>query len=139
MTIPPYEFKVLEIDLCEMQGRFFELAARSGYQMRRFVPAFMQSEVARRLDSPYSRYQWMGEEYMLHQVARECALVPDCIPAEDEAYFWMGYLYRFWHFATGENSAEIYAAADFSRMLRVYEGYHTLSLEQAIGRLKQAG
>ncbi len=77
MTIPPYEFKVLEIDLCEMQGRCFELAAAQGYPMRKFVPAFMNSEVARRLDSPYSRYQWMGEEYMLHQEARERHLEPD--------------------------------------------------------------
>lgn len=139
MTIPPYEFKVLEIDLCEMQGRFFELAAAQGYPMRKFVPAFMNSEIARRLDSPYSRYQWMGEEYMLHQVARECHLVPDQVPEKDEAYFWMGYLYRFWHFALGESSEKMYKTADFERMKRVYDGYHTLSCEMAISRLKAAG
>ena len=139
MKIVPYEFKVMEIDLCEMQGRFFRLAAREGYQMRAFVPAFMNSEVARRLDSEYSRYQWMGEEYMLHAVARECHLVPDRIADEDAAYFWMGYLYRFWHFSLGASSVEMYRTADFERMMRVYEGYHTLSCEMAIGRLLQAG
>lgn len=48
----------------------------------------------------------------------------------------MGYLYRFWHFYTGENSREIYRQTPAGAMNVAYFPYHSLSPEMAVDRLK---
>lgn len=50
----------------------------------------------------------------------------------------MGYLYRFWHFYTGESSVDIYRQANYDDMLDCYLGYHTLSPQMAVDRIKEA-
>ena len=59
----------LELKLCDIQGRLFELSADKGYTSAAFVKAFMTSETAKELDSKYNRMQWAGEEYILEEVA----------------------------------------------------------------------
>ena len=59
----------MEIKLCDIQGRLFELSAQQGYDSEKFISAFMLSETARHLDSKFNRFQWAGEEYLLSEVA----------------------------------------------------------------------
>ena len=59
----------LQLKLCDIQGRLFELSADKGYTSAAFVKAFMTSETAKDLDSKYNRMQWAGEEYILEEVA----------------------------------------------------------------------
>jgi len=132
------EMPLWKLDLCSVEGRLFELARRKGYPAADFVAAFMGSKVAEQLDHPYNRYQWAGEEYLLESLVDECGLVRRrCLDRTDpEALFWMGYTYRYWHYLTGETSRKIYGIADFRRMRIVYAGYHTLSCEAAVERLR---
>lgn len=58
----------LQLKMCDIQGRLFELSALQGYDSERFVPLFMSSEVAKNLDSRYNRMQWAGEEYFLEEI-----------------------------------------------------------------------
>ena len=58
----------LQLKLCDIQGRLFELSAEKGLPSAAFIKAFMSSETARELDSSYNRMQWMGEEYLLEEV-----------------------------------------------------------------------
>lgn len=136
--MPQADIEAWQLDICEMQGHLLELAWRRGYPMKAFVSGFMSSDIAARLDAAYSRFQWMGEEYALSAVAAELGLVPGCRPddVDTETLFWMGYTYRYWHYLTGETSREMYAVADYERIRTVYAGYHTLSCELAIRRLK---
>ena len=48
--------------LCDIQGRLFELALKSGYDGPAFIKAFMNSHAAAALDDTYDRLQWAGEE-----------------------------------------------------------------------------
>lgn len=128
---------VQELDLCDVQGNLFQLAAANGYDPIAFVDAFMQSEVARGLDSDYNRLQWSGEVYILHRLEEEVTLAKGGMAVDSEALFWAGYLTRYWHLTTGESSAEIHAIADARRLLTVYLGYHTLDCDQAIRRIKE--
>ena len=131
------EIDTQQLFLCQTQGNLFELAWRKGYRMSEFVEKFMNSQIAARLDSPYSRTQWDGEERLLHDVAEECSLFPDAKPDDvnSEALFWAGYLYRYWHYYTGESSKEMFAKTGFRRMMYTYPGYHTLACEKAIQKL----
>ena len=57
----------LQLKLCDIQGRLFELSGEKQLPSAAFIRAFMTSDVARELDSRYNRAQWMGEEYLLEE------------------------------------------------------------------------
>ena len=88
----------LELKLCDIQGRLFELSGVKGYDSGTFIKAFMTSEVAQGMDSKFNRMQWAGEEYLLAELAETVELTKTGNVFDREALYWSGYLYRFWHF-----------------------------------------
>ena len=131
----------LQLKLCDIQGRLFELSAESNYASANFVKTFMTSEVAKALDSTYNRMQWAGEEYLLEELV---AISGEKISNDGEVYskdvlYWMGYLYRYWHYYTNEESAKIYKQAPVGTMKRNYLMFHTMAPELAIEDLKEIG
>lgn len=46
--------------LCDIQGRLFELAFKGGYDCPAFIEAFMNSRAAAALDDIFDRLQWAG-------------------------------------------------------------------------------
>lgn len=129
----------LQLKLCDIQGRLFELSADEKYGSTNFVKAFMTSEVAKALDSTYNRMQWAGEEYLLEELV---AVSGDKLTKEGEIYskdilYWMGYLYRYWHYYTNEDSVKIYKQASVGTMKRNYLMFHTMAPELAIEDLKE--
>ena len=120
----------LQMALCDTQGQLFELAAERGYASEAFVKAYMTSAVAADMD----------KAYILSRMGDELAdqLIKDGEIYDKEALYWMGYIYRYWHFYTGESSREIYKQTPAKTMNVVYLMYHTMSPEMAIDRLKEA-
>lgn len=127
-----------ERQLCDIQGRLFELALKKGYDCPSFMEAFMNSETASALDASYDRLQWSGEEYILENLKDEVGgLKKAGIPYSNEVMFWSGYTYRYWHYLTGESSKEIYVQADAQTMNDSYLGFHTLDVAMAVEDLKE--
>ena len=127
----------IQFKLCDIQGRLFELSGAKGYDSATFIKAFMTSETAKGLDSKYNRLQWAGEEYLLAEVVDSAKLTPGGKVYDKETLFWSGYLYRFWHFTTGEDSREIYKQAPAETMNRNWLIFHTLAPKVAIEDLKE--
>ena len=129
----------LQLKLCDIQGRLFELFAECGYDAASLVKAFMNGEIAKNLDSEYNRMQWAGEEYLLEELIATCKdkLSPKKDGISKDVMFWMGYVYRYWHFYTGEESAKIYKQAPFETMNINYLMFHTMDVEMAIDDLKE--
>ena len=129
----------LELKLCDIQGRLFELFLSTNYDAESLVKAFMNSEIAKNLDSEYNRMQWAGEEYLLEELIATCKdkLTIKKESVSKEVLFWMGYVYRFWHFYTKEESAKIYKQASFETMNVNYLMFHTMDVEIAIDDLKE--
>ena len=129
----------LQLKLCDIQGRLFELSAEKEYGSTAFIKAFMKSEIARDLDSKYNRMQWAGEEYLLDEIVsanNNMASTGGEVFSADVLY-WIGYLYRYWHFYTGEDSAKIYKQAPVETMKRNYMMFHTMDPTLAIEDLKE--
>jgi len=129
----------LQLKLCDIQGRLFELSSDNNYGSANFVKAFMTSEVAKALDSTYNRMQWAGEEYLLEELVDVSG---DKLSKEGEIFskdilYWMGYLYRYWHYYTKEDSVKIYKQASVATMKRNYLMFHTMAPELAIEDLKE--
>lgn len=51
--------------------------------------------------------------------------------------YWIGYLYRYWHYYTGESSKAIYKQAPVETMKRNYLMFHTMAPEVAIEDLRE--
>ena len=127
-----------ERQLCDIQGRLFELALENEYDCPAFIKAFMNSRAAAALDDIYDRLQWAGEEYILEELNEEMnGLKKDGTTYNMEVMYWIGYVYRYWHYYTNENSREIYLIADAETMNDCWLGFHTFDVEIAIDDLKE--
>ena len=131
--------KSLQLTLCDTQGKLFVLSAKNGYDSQAFAKAFMTTEVAADMDKEFHHIQWAGKEYILSRIEDEySSLLSKGKPFDTETLYWMGYIYRYWSFYTGESSKEIYKQAPAKTMQIVYLMYHTMSPELAIERLKES-
>lgn len=129
----------LQLKLCDIQGRLFELSAEKNYSSAAFVKAFMTSDTAKALDSEYNRMQWAGEEYLLEEAASAAgnSLTMDGEIYDTDILYWIGYIYRYWHYYSGEDSAKIYKQAPVETMKRNYMIFHTMDPVLAIEDLKE--
>lgn len=127
----------IESKLCDIQGRLFELSVEKGFDGESFVKHFMESNVAKALDSSYNRMQWSGEEYLLEELIDECqdALKKGGKVATKDEIYWIGYIYRYWHYYKNETSKKIYKQAPYERMKINYLMFHTMAPEMAIDDL----
>lgn len=124
--------------LCDIQGRLFELALKNEYDCPAFIKAFMNSQAAASLDDTYDRLQWAGEEYILEELEEETGgLKTGGIIYPMEVMYWTGYTYRFWHYYLEESSRAIYKIADAEMMRECFPGFHTLDVEMAVDNLKE--
>lgn len=122
--------------LCDIQGRLFELALKNGYDCPGFIEAFMNSRAAAALDDVYDRLQWAGEEYILEELNDETGGLKKAGSVFNrEVMYWTGYIYRYWHYYTGQCSREIYRIADAGTMSECWLGFHTLDAVMAIDDL----
>lgn len=131
--------KSLELTLCEMQGHLFEDGKAAGFDSEPFIKSFMTSGIAKDLDSDFNHLQWAGKEYILEKMSDEMKgnLSKGGEQYDTDTLFWIGYVYRYWHFYTGESSKEIYKQASANVMRSNFLAYHTMSVELAIDRLKE--
>ncbi len=129
----------LELKLCDIQGRLFELFSNTEYDEESLAKAFMNSEISENLDSEYNRMQWAGEEYLLEELVANCRdkLIVKKEKISKDVLFWIGYVYRYWHFYTNEESKKIYKQAPFDTMNVNYLMFHTMDVEMAIDNLKE--
>jgi hypothetical protein len=124
--------------LCDIQGRLFELALSQGFDCKEFIISFMNSRAASCLDDVYDRLQWAGEEYILEELADEIdGLQKAGTIYSREVMYWTGYTYRYWHYYTGESSKEIYRIAPADLMNESWLGFHTLDVRMAIDNLRE--
>lgn len=73
---PLADLRLDQRQLCDIQGRLFELARARGYDCPTFIEAFMNGDVARRMDGVFDFLQWAGEEYLLEELDDEVGGLP---------------------------------------------------------------
>jgi len=127
----------LERQLCDIQGRLFERSLIKNLDSNDFIEKYMNSKTCEFLDLPYDRLQWAGEEYILENLLEETNVQPVGEKYYKEELYWAGYVYRYWHYLTGESSREIYSQAKAPIMRICYLGFHTLDVAMAIYNLKE--
>ena len=81
--------------------------------------------------------QWAGEEYLLEELEEEYGnnLTQNGKVTTKDAIYWIGYIYRYWHFYKQESSKQIYKQSPYETMRINYLMFHTMSPEMAIDNL----
>ena len=125
--------------LCGIQGEIFERSAEAyPTSSAVFIRRFMRSRLAERMDSPgfldrpfeiCEAFEELDDEYGETDYGKD-------IYAGEELY-WIGYIYRYWHYYNGEDSAKIYKQAPAQTMKRNYMIFHTMDPVLAIEDLKE--
>ena len=131
---------VIELMVAQTQADIFEKTKNMGLDSENFIRLFMNSETCRQLDMNYSHMCFAGEAYVTEEFmdeSKDKIIKSDNTFSEDELY-WIGFIYRFWHYYTGESSARIYEQADANMLYTIYPGYHTLDCRVAVDRIKEA-
>lgn len=128
-----------DLKLCDVQGRLFVLSVTNGYGSEKFVKIFMKSETAKELDSSYNCKQCFGEEYLFDEVIENAR---DIFKENDEIYsseciYWIGYIYRYWHYYTRESSEEIYKQAPVKAVKQNYARLCMMTPEEVVEILKK--
>lgn len=129
----------LQLKMCDIQGRLFELATENKYASKEFIKAFMNSEIAKNIDSSFNHMQWAGEEYLFDELIENNK---DIVNAGGKIYkkevmFWIGFIYRYWNYYSGENSPKIYKIADAMLMEKNYLMFHSFDPAMAIDNLRE--
>ena len=132
--------KDIELKLCDIQGRLFELSADAGYDSACFARVFMYSRTAKELDEKYNRMQWAGEEYLLEEIAANAGKK---LKKSDEIFsknvlYWIGYIYRFFSYTYEFQSTRVYKIVKPKELRGLFLPYHTLDPAQAIERILEA-
>ena len=125
--------KIQEI-ICETQGNIFRCANELGYDMDKFVPAYMQSRFCERsMDTVYSPFQMADPEECLDFILPEIN-VPKLPQPKYRAdiLYWIGYTYRHLYFSLNKTSKEIGNRVSFISMLAYYPGLHTVDEDMAV-------
>lgn len=128
----------LQRKLCDMQGRLFKLSVDRKFESCGFMEVFMTSDIAKGLDSEFDRTQWVGEEYLIAEISDD---LKDKLTygetLDGEMMYWIGYLYRYWHYYTNESSKEIVKQAPPKTMSANYLMFHTMDPKMAVDDLKE--
>ncbi|MCI8367690.1 MAG: antitoxin [Eggerthellaceae bacterium] len=126
--------------LCKMQGEVFRLAGEVlCCSSPVFIRRFMNSEVARRMDSGGFLEGSSSAEEVIDEVEAQYGESDyGTIHYEPEMLYWMGYLYRYWAYTRGTSSAKIYRAICASELSKLYYPYHSLDPDQSIERICEA-
>ena len=130
----------IELKLCDVQGRLFELSVDNNLDSMSFVKKFMLSETAKDLDSEYNRMQWAGEEYLLEEVTSKEDINQNnnAEVVSKEIMYWIGYIYRYWSYTQQKSSKQLYRCVKPKELRSLYYPYHSLDPSQAIERIEEA-
>lgn len=120
--------------LSRIQGEIFEESVAPGFNSLEFIDLFMNSETAWHLDLPRHKTSWCGKGYIIDE------FFSTNTPSLGKTWnshlmFWIGYVYRFWHYQTGQYSKEIFASMPPQKMRELYPRLCGMPAREAVAFL----
>ena len=125
--------------LCEIQAKAFELSCEAqNTSSEIFIRRFMNSETAKRLDNMTLLQSNMQAADLLVLIDEEYGSSDyGSVKYSLNELYWIGYIYRYWHYYSGEDSAKILRQAPVETMKRNFMIFHTMDPVLAIEDLKE--
>lgn len=129
----------LGLKICSYQAVLFEESLlHAECSSKIFIRRFMNSNLANRMDN-------IGFLFDSTDVLDAIAEVEDQYGKSTygiekftiEEMHWIGYIYRYWAYITGQSSKQVYKMVKPEKLKKLYFPYHSLDPMQAIERITE--
>ena len=126
--------------LCELQAKAFEMSATMSLTSSEiFIRRFMNSQITKSLDSGDVLQTNIQAKDVLERIEEQYGSSEyGSVKYTENELYWIGYIYRYWHYVTGESSKEIYKQAPVKIMKKNYEKLYMMTPEEVIYLLKES-
>ncbi len=129
----------LGLKLCSYQATLFEKTIKeTDCSSQIFIRRFMNSKLAERIDN--TGFIFDSTDYIDALIEIENQYGKSSYGIEKykvEEMYWIGYIYRYWAYITGESSKKIYKKIKPEKLRKLYFPYHSLDPKQAIERIME--
>ena len=123
-------FSLDELDIIEKQAELFECCQSAlNVDAFDFIEKFMRSKIA----EDTAEFSNAHNEQIGKTLIDSVGIKPLSDMKYTEALYWIGYLYRYWTLM-GTPSKDVINVAPVEKAYILYNGYHTLGLQEAIMR-----
>ena len=127
-----------ELAVANTQGIIFEECQGLGVDADDYITKFMQSEAAEELDKMIPGVFNAGsaplKRYILNQI-EPVMRFNENRRIDEEALYWIGYIFRYWVFLLGMPSKVIIHIVPVKKALQCYPAYHSMGNKEAISRM----
>ena len=129
-------YNTVEFDICETQGRIYEIMAINGYDMKLSSDLYLHSDFCRRyFDTIYSRFQVADAEesidFIIPEIKDKIKVLDDNKEFSPKVAYWIGFTYRQLYMETDIPSNELGDKISFEKMCAYYPGLHTIDENMA--------
>lgn len=133
------EIDSIGLKLCSYQATLFEQSlAETVCSSRIFIRRFMNSDLARRMDSVGFLFDSLSVSDAIREVEAQYGVSTyGQNQFTVEEMHWIGYIYRYWAYVSGKSSRQIYKMMKPEQLRRLYFPYHSLDPMQAIERMME--
>jgi len=127
-----------ELAVANTQGIIFEECQGLGVDACDYITKFMQSKAAEEIDAMkpgvFSAGSAPLKRYILSQI-EPVMKFSESRHIDEEALYWVGYIFRYWAFLLGMPSRAIIHAVPVEKALHCYPAYHCMGNKEAISRM----
>ncbi len=126
--------------LCELQAKAFELSAQVMLSSSAiFIRRFMNSEVAKHMDSATFLQFNMAEKDLLDRINEEYGISQyGTVKYTKNELYWIGYIYRYYVYTYDISSRQAYKTIKPKELRDLFLAYHTMDPAQAIARILES-
>ncbi|MCQ2742951.1 MAG: antitoxin [Bacilli bacterium] len=129
----------LGYELCKYQASLFEHSGSlSNCSSSYFYKQFMNSELAKRIDSNGFLFESLDIEAALDELKKEKDLTKGKTKVPLAIMSWIGYMLRYWAYTYEISSKRIFSNIKINELERLYEAYHSLDVEEAVKRISDS-
>lgn len=127
-----------ELAVANTQGIIFEECQALGVDAVDYITKFMHSETAENLDvmkqGVFSAGSAQLKRYALEQI-KPVKHFETASHVNEEALYWVGYIYRYWSYLLGTHSRDIIRTVPVEKALLCYPAYHCMGNKEAISKM----
>ena len=123
--------------LCDLQSKAFELSLEAlPCSSEIFIRRFMNSKVAKELDSEYTPGMIITQDDILGRINEQYGTTEyGSVKYTANEIHWIGYIYRYLAYTRGLTSSQIYKKIKPKKLRELYPACHTMDCSAAIDRI----
>lgn len=128
----PYYFYKTQ---CNFSGQLFVLSCKLGYDSRKFLDMFLNSEIGDYYYSDENYYAWLSANYVMEDL-QDHFIFPQGETLPENFMYWFGYLLRFWTSVYDDPIEEIMKMHDIDDWLNSFDGLHVMPWKDVVAYMR---